>query len=411
MKVLQWKPEPDHMSSCQVMFIFQPAPSPPPELPGLAVSPLQVRTGSTKFDLSLFMADSEQGLKGTLTYKADLFDAATITGMLEHFQILLECIVATGDSLDQPLSGLPCLTKAERQNLIARRDDGQVDHAEAAGHTLPTLDQARSESGEAFVGPRNDLELQLVMIWEEVLGIRPIGVRDSFFDLGGHSLSLARLFARIERAHDKHLAPTTFFRAPTVEQLASMLSEKEPAASHSLQVKIRPGVSKRLKDTFWIGLKNRFLQAIALYSPGAKRTRVWLHRMRGVKIGNNVFIGIAVIIESAYPRLVSIGDNVVIGVRSAIIAHFAGTARKAKYDNEPSVRIEDNVYIGPGVIILPNVTIGQGAVVAAGSVVNSSVPPLTMVRGNPAEPVARCGVPLAGGSYGKFIRNLRPIKD
>jgi acetyltransferase-like isoleucine patch superfamily enzyme len=58
------------------------------------------------------------------------------------------------------------------------------------------------------------------------------------------------------------------------------------------------------------------------------------------------------------------------------------------------VEIGDDVFVGPGVIIMPSVRIGNGAVVAAGSVVIRSVPDLTMVRGNPAEPIARCSVPL-----------------
>ena len=411
MEVLQFERGPDHTSPFQVMFIFHNAPSPPLELSGLTVSPLQVDTGTTKFDLSLLMADTERGLSGTLTYKTDLFDAATITRMLEHFQTLLEGIVATAESPDQRLSDLPCLTEAERRHLFARRDDSQVDYAKVGDRILSTLDQVRSEPGKTFVAPRDNLELQLAGIWEDVLGIRPIGVRDNFFDLGGHSLLLARLFARTEKVFDKNLSPMTFFLAPTIEQLARMLREEEPSVLWFSQVKPQPGGAKRVKDTWWTGLKNRCLQAIALYAPGAQTMRVWLHRMRGVKIGHNVFIGTAVIIEPAFPQLVSIGDNVAISVRSVIIAHFGGTAEKARYNDEPSVRIEDNVFIGPGVIVLPNVTIGRGAVVAAGSVVNSSIPPHTMVQGNPAEPIAHCGIPLTGNSYGQFVRNLRPIQE
>ena len=113
------------------------------------------------------------------------------------------------------------------------------------------------------------------------------------------------------------------------------------------------------------------------------------------------------IIETAYPYLVSIGDNVDIGIRTTIIGHFRGKVGR----DEKSVRIEDDVFIGPGVIILPNVTIGQGAVVTAGSVVARSVPAMTMVRGNPAEAIAKCGVPLGRGvPYKEFSRKLRPIR-
>jgi acetyltransferase-like isoleucine patch superfamily enzyme len=116
-----------------------------------------------------------------------------------------------------------------------------------------------------------------------------------------------------------------------------------------------------------------------------------------------------VIIDSAYPSLVSIGNQVRLGTRTLIIAHFGESVDKTR--GQPTVRIEEEVYIGPGAIILPNVTVGRGAVVTAGSVVNRSVPPLTMVQGNPAKPIARCGVPLAGNSYDEFIRKLTPIEE
>ena len=133
--------------------------------------------------------------------------------------------------------------------------------------------------------------------------------------------------------------------------------------------------------------------------------------MRGVSIGKNVHIGTFALIENAYPRLVSIGDNVTIGIRVIILGHIRNLMGQARASNRPTVRVEDNVYIGPGVIILPNVTIGQGAVVSAGSVVYRSVPPKTLVRGNPAEPVAHCGVSLGRGvPYEQFLRNLKPIK-
>jgi serine acetyltransferase len=63
------------------------------------------------------------------------------------------------------------------------------------------------------------------------------------------------------------------------------------------------------------------------------------------------------------------------------------------------------------VIILPNVTIGRGAVVTAGSVVTQSVPPMTIVQGNPAVPIANCGIPLSPPeiTLKEFSRRLRPL--
>jgi acetyltransferase-like isoleucine patch superfamily enzyme len=75
------------------------------------------------------------------------------------------------------------------------------------------------------------------------------------------------------------------------------------------------------------------------------------------------------------------------------------------------VRIEDDAFIGPAVVILPDVTIGAGAVVTAGSVVSRSVPPLTMVQGNPAKPVARSSIPLGLHTpLHEYYRQLKPIR-
>jgi acetyltransferase-like isoleucine patch superfamily enzyme len=157
------------------------------------------------------------------------------------------------------------------------------------------------------------------------------------------------------------------------------------------------------------GAKNRLLQLLALYAPGATTVRPQLHRWRGVSIGDDVFISTDAILETSYPKLISIGNEVVIGIRCVIIGHFRLDEEEPL--RQPSVRIEDQVFIGPGVYVLPNVTIGHGAVVNAGSIVTRSVPPLTMVQGNPAVPVARCGVPLGAHTPLKeFYRALRPIK-
>jgi serine acetyltransferase len=164
------------------------------------------------------------------------------------------------------------------------------------------------------------------------------------------------------------------------------------------------------------GVWNRLLQVLALYAPGGDTTRATLHRLRGVQIGERTWIGFDTLIEPSYPSRVVIGDRVAIGIRVLILAHFAHRGRNretsaGELDDRVSVRVEDDVFIGPGAIIMPNVTIGQGAVVAAGSVVTRSVPPLTMVQGNPAKPIARCGIPLGLDTPIKeFYRRLSPLE-
>lgn len=161
-----------------------------------------------------------------------------------------------------------------------------------------------------------------------------------------------------------------------------------------------------MKEPRLAGARKRVLQLLALYGPGADTVRVQLHRWRGMEIGDRVFIGTDVLLETSHPEMIAIGRGVDIGARTTIIAHQQGEAQRAGV----SVRIEDDAFIGPGSIILPHVTIGRGAVVHAGSVVTKSVPPLTMVRGNPAAPVARCGVPLGRSTpLREFYRRLQPL--
>jgi acetyltransferase-like isoleucine patch superfamily enzyme len=161
-------------------------------------------------------------------------------------------------------------------------------------------------------------------------------------------------------------------------------------------------MSEWREETFLRGSVNRLLQLLARILPGGETIRIMLHRLRGVHIGRNVFISEDVLLETARPNLITIEDRVSIGIRTIIIAHFR--------ELNEGVKIESDVFVGPGVIILPNVVIGRGAVVAAGSVVTRSVPPMTVVQGNPAVPVARCGVPLRPDVTRKeFSRQLRPL--
>ncbi len=74
----------------------------------------------SKFDLALFMEETEQGLVGNWVYKTDLFDAATITRLTSHFETLLESIVAQPDAR---LSALEMLTESEkRQQAVETKE-------------------------------------------------------------------------------------------------------------------------------------------------------------------------------------------------------------------------------------------------------------------------------------------------
>jgi len=91
---------------------------------------------------------------------------------------------------------------------------------------LPAVAGAERESSETYVGPRDEIERKLTEIWAELLGIRRIGIKDSFFDLGGHSLLVIRLIARVEKELGKTFLVASLFQSPTIEGLAQELRKK-----------------------------------------------------------------------------------------------------------------------------------------------------------------------------------------
>jgi amino acid adenylation domain-containing protein len=117
--------------------------------------------------------------------------------------------------------------------------NGKVDR-----RSLPAPDQTNTNLAKSFVASRDELELRLVWIWERVLGTKPIGVRDDFFELGGDSLLAARLFARLEKLTSKRLPLALLFQAPTIEQLAGLLRDTSWSPSWSSLVAIQPNGSK-----------------------------------------------------------------------------------------------------------------------------------------------------------------------
>ena len=303
--------------------------------------------------------------------------------------------------------------KTPKQLLIVDEiPKGPTGKLQRIGLADKLADQLASKLRANAVLPETPVEKQLSDIWKDLLKVDQVGICDNFYALGGDSLALAAMVTAVEERLHVSVPVDSVLKSPTIKDIARLLHDGEQSTSQTSETAGMPTDLKPFRDSVLTGLKNRFLQILALYVPGFKTTRVWLHRMRGVSIGSNVSIGTGALIETAYPRLVSIGDNVSIGMRVLIIAHLRDATSLARARHQYTVQIDHDAYIGPGVIILPNVTIGPGAVVSAGSVVSRSVPARTLVRGNPAVPIAYCGSSLGGGvSYEQFLRNLKPIKD
>ncbi len=84
----------------------------------------------------------------------------------------------------------------------------------------------RPDLDSDYVAPGNDVERTLVGFWEELLGVDQVGVQDSFFDLGGHSLIAVRLFAMIKKAYRVEFPISVLFEAPTISLCAALIRER-----------------------------------------------------------------------------------------------------------------------------------------------------------------------------------------
>lgn len=120
--------------------------------------------------------------------------------------------------------------------------NGKIDR-----RALPELDSCRGTTAETYVAPTHTLHRQLIAIWEELLNVRPIGIRNNFFYLGGNSLLAVQLVDRIEQIFHQNLQLATLFAGPTIEQLAAALQAQVESDSQ-LPVKviqIQAGKAKR----------------------------------------------------------------------------------------------------------------------------------------------------------------------
>jgi len=101
---------------------------------------------------------------------------------------------------------------------------------------------ARPELGVDCVAPRNETEQTIAGIWQELLGIEPIGVHDNFFELGGQSLLATQVVARVRAALQTELPLRRFFEGPTVAELALAATPQPKQAAGEVRVAVEQPV-------------------------------------------------------------------------------------------------------------------------------------------------------------------------
>lgn len=117
--------------------------------------------------------------------------------------------------------GLPqvIVSSLDLPALIRQTAEAEAARSEGQSFERPDLDND-------YVAPRNDIERTLVGIWQDLLGVARVGVEDSFFDLGGHSLIAVRLFALVRKTWRVDFPISVLFEAPTIAACARLIADE-----------------------------------------------------------------------------------------------------------------------------------------------------------------------------------------
>jgi len=101
-------------------------------------------------------------------------------------------------------------------------------HGKLDLHSLKEMgEMGQSYVNSNYVAPRNQLESNLVKIWEQFLSKHPIGIFDNFFEIGGHSLLLSRVVNRVHKELNVCVKLADFFKVPTVAGLGALISQTQ----------------------------------------------------------------------------------------------------------------------------------------------------------------------------------------
>lgn len=187
----------------RVMVALQPGANDTISLPHIEIrypSFQNVHNGTANFDLSLFLEEKDGVWTGAIDYKTDLFEARTITDLIGQFQTLLQQLVADPE---QHLGDLPCLK----------------------------ISQPVAAETTAYVAPGKELERTIATVWQEMLQLETVGIHHNFFELGAHSLMMAKIADRLSQVLQRKVAIVDLFRYSTIHALAQYLNQDSSGES------------------------------------------------------------------------------------------------------------------------------------------------------------------------------------
>jgi polyketide synthase PksJ len=126
---------------------------------------------------------------------------------------------------------------------LPRTPSGKVDR-----RALAQLELHLPPRESEYLAAENDLEQALVAIWQDVLHVDRVGINDNFFDLGGHSLRMAQVQARLREVLGREVPLIDLFQYPTIRTLAAFLQggqETDKLSSSQERGRMRKSAAQR----------------------------------------------------------------------------------------------------------------------------------------------------------------------
>ena len=213
---------------------------------------------TASFDITLAMPD------GTVCIEIEGFaikrldDPTTLTGPIKvtqsefepaDFRRATQPLSAAEERLQHNLSqGIPPKDGADafwramgqdRSNIFVSSLDMDMLVEQAGANVADASDIQKFDRPQLdgdYAAPETEIERTLASIWEDLLGVQNVGVEDSFFDLGGHSLIAVRLFAKIRKTYNVDFPISILFEAPTIRACATLIQDRTgivDAAGHT----------------------------------------------------------------------------------------------------------------------------------------------------------------------------------
>jgi amino acid adenylation domain-containing protein len=216
---LKQERDPSYPPVCQVMFVLQNTPASRLELPGVMLESVDVDTGTSKFDLTVWMTEKEEGFDVFFEYNTDLFDLSTVRRMSRHFQSILESVAADSE---QTISSVPLLAGDEMRQLLTEWNGARKDY----GEYMPVHKQFEAQ----------------VQRTPDAIAIISGSEKLTYLDLNRRANQLARRLRRLGVGPDVCAA---IFAGRSVEAATAMLAALKAGGAYA---HIDPSYSREERD-------------------------------------------------------------------------------------------------------------------------------------------------------------------